>query len=243
MIGVPAQSGGRGQPSIVSIGELGSLADALARVEEARTASPRAIVARLGASSDGDIALLASRGLTHVVAELGGAIAAAHAYALPSAPSLDSLLACARAARAHGVHVIVETDLTRSSAPSLTDVARIAASLPALAFAIRMPRTIASPPPSLPLALEHALSALDVARRAGVFPLFVDGPRCLMGAFAPVTVRETPRAYAPACDGCVAKPSCSGIDAHAVATHLPGLPKEERVADRATTLLQLLAAR
>ncbi len=229
---------------IATVGRVDGSDACRERVDRARSTRPRAVIGRLGGVSDGALALLASRGLTHVLAELGGPTEAAHAFALPGAPSLASLLAAARAARAHGLLVLVETPLTRSSAPSLVEVARVAASLPAIAFVIRLPVSSSGPPPSLPLALTHARAALDHARRAGVFPLLIDAPRCLAGAFAPVTLRETPRSWDRACLVCAARGSCAGVGPEAFGVALPGMSTDLPIPERARTLAELaLAAR
>lgn len=230
------------ETQIASVGVADGTVECRERVERAHRASPRAVVGRLGEISDGALALLAARGLTHVVAELGGPTEIAHAFTLPQAPTLAAILAAARAARAHGLSVIVETPLTRSTSPSLVDVARLASALPASAFAIRLPVALAAPYPSLPLAVTHARAALDHARRAGVFPLLVDAPRCLAGAFAPVTVRETERSSVPACLVCAARASCAGVDDFAVGVALPGMSTDLAIAERARTFGQLLAA-
>jgi hypothetical protein len=227
---------------IGSVGVVDSSSACRERVRQARSLAPRAVIGRLADVSGEALAELAQLGLTHVVAELGGATDVSHAFALPEAPTLGQLSSASRAARAHGVMPIVETPLTRSSAPSLAEVARIACEIPALAFVVRLPLHASSPAPSLPIAIGHARSALDLARRAGVFPLLIDAPRCLAGAYAPVTIRERVRTSAPACLVCAARESCAQVEPWALGVPLPGLSTDLPVPERAQTLGQLLAA-
>jgi hypothetical protein len=162
---------------------------------------------------------LARAGLTDVHVSLHAADAAAHDYHTGRAGSFRELLAGFSAARAAGLAVVVTTVLTRSNFRALGELPRLLADRGAKAWQIaaatatgRAGRDFDRILPPLRLAVPFVLGALDSADALGLRAWVRGLPACLLGPFAVRALPEPPRAYAPACDACAARPSCCGLD-------------------------------
>jgi len=162
---------------------------------------------------------LARAGLTDMHLSIHGHDAAAHDYHTGASGSFERSLATLAAARAARIDVVVTSVLTRSSFRIMAEIAQLLAGRGVNAWLVEVARTAGRAAdardrvvPRLALAMPFALHALDVAARAGM-PAWIRGaPSCLLGPFARRAITDVPRAFASACAGCDARPSCAGVD-------------------------------
>jgi Radical SAM superfamily len=162
---------------------------------------------------------LASAGLTDVHLSLHGADARVHDYHTGRAGSFADILGAIHAARTRELAVVVTTVLTRSNFRVLAAIPPLLAARAVAGWFVTVPvfagRAAAlrdRVAPRLGLAIPFALHALAAARALKVPSWIVGAPLCLLGPFASHALGDEPRAYAPACDACAARPACSGVD-------------------------------
>lgn len=203
-----------GEPTLV--GEL------VAAVAEARARGFAAIGLQTHARHLADatrVDALVEAGLGDVHVGIHGARAAVHDWHSGVEGGFVATMAAIARLRARGVTVVASTVLTRSSFRVLGELPPLLAALGIAAWMVVVPRVAGRAAldfdrvvPRLSLALPFALHALDRARRAGV-AVGIDGaPACLLGPWAS-ELHVQPQAFAAQCEGCAARPGCSGVDA------------------------------
>lgn len=163
---------------------------------------------------------LAEAGVRDVQVSIHGAEAAIHDYHTGREGSFAQLLAGIAAARAAGMTVVAATVLTRSNFRGLDALARLVHQKGIAAWSMVIPHVAGRAEksfdrvvPRLAMALPFALHAASLAQKLGL-PVFLDGaPLCLLGPFAPRSLKSPARAYAKVCDSCDARAACPGVDA------------------------------
>lgn len=162
---------------------------------------------------------LAEAGVTDVHLALHGASAAVHDH-VEGAGSHAATLSVLDHARAGGLTVVVSSALTRSTARSLGALPSWLSEHGVAGWLVEVPRVGArrgprfdATYPRLAMALPHALHAIERARRMGLLAWVRGAPWCLLGPYVQRALPEAPRTYSARCEGCGARPRCSGIDA------------------------------
>lgn len=196
-------------------------ADLVEQVAAARAAG----FARIGVQTNGHglatrAEELEGAGLTDVHVTVLAADPVAHDYHTGTAGSFAELEAGLAAARAHGLLLVAATVVTRSSFRGLSALPLWLRDRGVSAWLLEVPRTAGRAAsgfdrvvPRLGMAVPFALHALDTALKLGL-PAWIRGaPLCALGPFAARALPDLPRAFAPACDGCDARPSCGGVEA------------------------------
>jgi hypothetical protein len=182
---------------------------------------------RIGVQTNGaglvDVArlrALASAGLTDVHLSLLGADAATHDYHTGTPQSFERVMASLAAARSARLDVAASTVLTRSNFRTLDALAQRLVACGATSWCVSVPIVAGRAEanfdrvvPRLGLALPFALRALSSARARGVAAFVSGAPLCLLGPHGAHAIGEERRAFAPACEGCVAREQCPGVDA------------------------------
>lgn len=170
-----------------------------------------------------DAGALRQRGLTHVLFELHGPHADAHAtcsrslFASSSAPieGFDTILAAIGHARAHGLAAVVVTDASRSGARVLRETGALMARLGVSAWLLHGPWTAPElAPPQLPriaLTMPFVLDAALRAQKAGIEVALLGMPLCLLGPHHGLAIASVHAADGEPCVRCAARASCSGI--------------------------------
>lgn len=163
---------------------------------------------------------LSRAGLTDVHLSLHGASSAEHDHHTGVAGSFVESVAGLSSARGAGLTLAVSTVLTRSNFRTVAALAPWLAARGVAAWAVHVPRVAGGAiarfdrvVPRLAMALPAALYALTAARNAALPSWIVGAPLCLLGPHAERSLDDAPRAYAPACATCVARPRCPGVDA------------------------------
>jgi hypothetical protein len=197
------------------------------RIAEARALGFRAIGVQTngrGIADPAHAASLVRAGLTDVHLSIHGADAAAHEYHTGAPGSFDAALAALASSRAAGLTVVVTTVLTRSNYRAIAPLPRLLASRGVAGWCVAVPhaagRALAAfdrVMPRLALALPFALHALGAADALGLPAWIAGAPACLLGPHAARALPEEPRAFAAPCEGCAARSSCPGVDAHYLA--------------------------
>ena len=164
-------------------------------------------------------ASLAAAGLTDVHVTLLGGEASVHDYHTGVEGSFRALVAGIGVLRGRGVQVVASTVITRSNHRVLNALPPLLASRGVSAWQVTAPliagRAVAAMDrvvPRLALAVPYALHAIDAAQKQGVRGFVGGVPSCLLGPFVARSLPSEPRAYAPQCDGCAARPTCPGVD-------------------------------
>ena len=206
-------------------GEPGLLADLPSLLSHARGLGFRAVgIQTNGHRLEEHAELWAQSGLTDVHVSLHGADAAVHDYHTGVDGSYVRLVSGIARARAAGLTLVATTVLTRSNCRVLGTLPRFLQQRGVAAWMVSVP-TVAGEAadhfdrvvPRLGLAMPFVLHALDAAQKLGL-PAFVESaPLCLLGPFANRALPSLARSYAPACDGCEARPDCPGVDARYLA--------------------------
>jgi radical SAM family protein len=171
-------------------------------------------------AGDGYAGSLARAGLTDVHLSIHGAEPAVHDYHAGVAGAFEAALAGFAAARANGLAVAVTTVLTRSNFRALGTLPRLLSARGAAGWLVLVPhvagRAAASfdrVVPRLGLALPFAIHAIDQAETLGLAAWIGGAPACLLGPYATRALPGAPgRAYGAACEGCLARPVCPGVD-------------------------------
>lgn len=160
---------------------------------------------------------LVAAGLTDVHLSIHAASAAAHDFHTDRPGSFDRALAAAEGLRRASVPFVVSSVVTRSNARGLDGLAVRLGEIGAAAWAIVWPeiagrateafdRTI----PRLGIAVPFVLHAASTAMRRRLPVALAGFPRCTLGPFERLGLPGRARGFAPVCDGCAARPGCSG---------------------------------
>lgn len=165
---------------------------------------------------------LAHRGLTHLVVELHGPTSACHQqvtrslFPMAASPEpFDATLAAIGHARAHGIAVVMLTEVSRSSARVLRELSALSARLQVTGLFFHAPW--APPelsPPQLPraaLTIPFVLDAALRAQKAGVEVGLFGMPLCLLGPHRGLALAPFAPPEAAPCDGCAARTRCGGL--------------------------------
>jgi hypothetical protein len=162
---------------------------------------------------------LALAGLSDIHLSIHGAEAATHEYHTGVPGSFATVLAACSAGRDRGMTTLITTVLTRSNFRSLGSLPKLLASRRVAAWLISLPRVggrareaFPRVVPRLGLAVPYALRALTVAETLGLSPWIAGAPHCVLGPYSRWALPEAPLAYADACEGCVARDVCPGVD-------------------------------
>jgi pyruvate-formate lyase-activating enzyme len=163
---------------------------------------------------------LRDAGLTDVHLSLHGLGSAIHDHHTGVEGSFTEAADGLAAARQAGLTTVVTTVLTRSNARSLAALAPWLAAQSVAAWSVAVPRVLGRLAdsfdrvyPRLAIALPHALHALASAQKKGLAVFVRGAPLCALGPFAARSLPDAPRAFAPACEACPARPRCPGVDA------------------------------
>lgn len=162
---------------------------------------------------------LAEAGVTDVHLSLHGPHAELHDHVAGEGSHAATLTALDHA-RAAGLTVVVSSALTRSTARSLGALPSWLTEHGVAGWLVEVPRVGAhrgrhfdATYPRLALAVPHALHAIEQSRRMGLLAWVRGVPWCLLGPYVQRALPEVPRTYDVRCEGCVARPRCSGVDA------------------------------
>lgn len=168
----------------------------------------------------GYAAALRDAGLTDVHLSLHGLGSAIHDHHTGVDGSFAEAADGLAAARQAGLAAVVTTVLTRSNARSLGALGPWLAAQSVAAWCVAVPRSLGRLAdsfdrvyPRLAIALPHALHALAAAQKKGLTVFISGAPLCALGPFAARSLPAAPRAFAPACEACPARPRCPGVDA------------------------------
>ncbi len=185
---------------------------------------------------------LAAAGLTDVHVTVLGGEGAVHDYHTGVDGSFRALVAGLGVARSHGLQLVATTVLTRSNYRVLNAIGPLLQSRGVTAWQVTAPliagRAVAAMDrviPRLALAVPYALHAIDSAQKLGLRTFTSGIPSCLLGPFVSRSLPAAPRAYAPQCTACPAKPRCSGVDA----TYLARFGNDELTPRAATAAAEL----
>ncbi|MFV8753199.1 radical SAM protein [Nannocystaceae bacterium ST9] len=176
--------------------------------------------ARALAHADLRLAELHAAGLGDLQLSIHAPSAAEHDYHTGRPGSFAAAIDLLERARRRGLICVVASVVTRSNFRELPRMPALLKRHGVSAWLIEWVRpfgrageSFARVVPRFGMALPWALAALEQARRVDLSAWIRGAAICTLGRFAGQALADAPRSYPAACEGCVARSRCVGVDA------------------------------